>query len=78
MRRYGEQIGFDTAIDFENGKKWEGYYETPFGPVSMEVLTNEIINRIDPEAGKGSVGIDCSVSLKGLTESRNILRFEIM
>ncbi|MDR1797683.1 MAG: DUF1934 domain-containing protein [Clostridiales Family XIII bacterium] len=78
MRRYGEDIGFDTAIEFEKGKKWGGYYETPFGPVPMEVLTNEIENKLDPEAGTGSVGIDCSVSLKGLTESRNILRFEIM
>jgi hypothetical protein len=41
------------------------------------VLTNDVDNRLDPE-GSGTLGIDCSVSLKGLIESRNVLRFEIM
>jgi len=77
MKRYGEEIGFEAAIEFEKGKKWGGYYETPLGPVPMEVLTNDIDNQLDP-AGSGSVGIDCSVSLKGLAESRNILRIEIV
>jgi uncharacterized beta-barrel protein YwiB (DUF1934 family) len=78
MRRYGEEVGVEATLEFEKGKKWGGFYETPFGPVPMEVLTNDIDNRIDPEQGTGSVGIDCSVSLRGLSESRNILKFEIM
>jgi len=77
MKRYGEEGGIQTAIEFEKGGKFSGWYETPFGAVEMEVLTNNIDNRLDPE-GSGSLGIDCSVSLKGLTESRNLLRFEIM
>ena len=77
MKRYGEEQGIRTAIEFEKGKKFSGYYDTPFGPIELEVLTNEITNELDP-AGTGTLDIDCSVSLKGLMESRNLLRFEIM
>jgi uncharacterized beta-barrel protein YwiB (DUF1934 family) len=77
MKRYGEEQGIRTAIEFEKGKKFTGYFETPFGPIEMEVLTNEITNELEPE-GTGALGIDCSVSLKGLMESRSMLRFEIM
>jgi len=78
MKRYGEEIGYENSIEFEKGKKWGGYYDTPFGPMPMEVLTNAIDNRLDPEGDGGSVDIDCSVCLKGLAEIRNILKFEIM
>ena len=77
MKRYGEEGGVQTAIEFEKGRKFTGWYETPFGTVAIEVLTNEVDNRLDPD-GAGTLGIDCSVSLKGLTESRNLLRFEIV
>ena len=77
MKRYGEEGGIQTAIEFEKGGKFSGWYETPFGAIEMEVLTNDVDNRLSPE-GSGTLGIDCSVSLKGLTESRNLLRFEIM
>ena len=77
MKRYGDEGGLQTAIEFEKGRKFTGWYETPFGTVAIEVLTNEIDNQLDP-AGAGTLDIDCSVSLKGLTESRNLLRFEIM
>ena len=77
MKRYGGEEGIQTAIEFEKGGKFTGWYETPFGTIEMEVLTNEIDNQLDPE-GSGTLDIDCSVCLKGLTESRNLLRFEIM
>ncbi|MDR3363396.1 MAG: DUF1934 domain-containing protein [Clostridiales Family XIII bacterium] len=77
MKRYGEEGGIQTAMEFEKGQKFTGLYETPFGSIELEVLTNEIDNRLEP-GGTGTLGIDCSVSLKGLTESRNLLKFEIM
>ena len=77
MKRYGEADGVQTAIEFEKGGKFTGWYETPFGVIEMEVLTNDVDNKLDP-CGSGTLGIDCSVSLKGLTESRNLMRFEIM
>ena len=77
MKRYAGEGGVQTAVEFEKGRKFTGWYETPFGAIEMEVLTNEIDNQLDPD-GAGKLGIDCSVSLKGLTESRNLLQFEIM
>ncbi|MDR0852781.1 MAG: DUF1934 domain-containing protein [Clostridiales Family XIII bacterium] len=77
MKRYGEDVGYETAIEFEPGKKFNGYYDTPFGAIEMEVLTNTVDNNIDLE-GTGTLDIDCSISLKGLTEVRNKLKFEIM
>jgi len=77
MKRYSGEEGIQTAIEFEKGGRFSGWYETPFGIIEMEVLTNDVDNQLSPE-GAGTLGIDCSVSLKGLTESRNLLRFEIM
>ena len=77
MKRYGDEGGIQTAIEFEKGGKFTGWYETPFGAIELEVLTNDVDNQLDPE-GYGTLNIDCSVSLKGLTESRNLMRFEIM
>ena len=77
MSRLGSGIGLDTEIEFRKGKRYTGYYETPFGAVEMEVLTNEIENNLSAE-GKGSVNIDYHISLKGLTEGRNKLNIEVM
>jgi uncharacterized beta-barrel protein YwiB (DUF1934 family) len=77
MKRYGEDVGIETAINFEKGKRFNGFYDTPFGSVEMEVLTNEVKNRIK-ESGEGSIDIDYNVSLKGLAESRSLLSIEIM
>jgi uncharacterized beta-barrel protein YwiB (DUF1934 family) len=77
MKRYGEDVGIETAIEFERGKRFNGFYDTPMGSVAMEVLTNEVTNRIT-RGGKGSLDIDYHVSLKGLTESRSKLSIEII
>ena len=78
MKRYGEGIGVDTEIEFEKGKRYKGYYDTPFGSVAMEVLTNNIVNKIEKDEGKGSLNIDYHISLRGLSEGRSILDIEII
>ncbi|MBP6492511.1 MAG: DUF1934 domain-containing protein [Clostridia bacterium] len=77
MKRYGENIGLDTEIEFEKGKRFKGYYDTPFGSVEMEVLTNEVVNKIE-KTGKGSLNIDYHISLRGLSEGRSILDIQII
>jgi uncharacterized beta-barrel protein YwiB (DUF1934 family) len=77
MKRYGDDVGFDTAIEFEKGKRYNGWYETPFGNVEMEVLTDDVRNSIK-SSGEGTLEVDYHVSLKGLTESRSRLSIEIM
>ena len=77
MKRYGDNLLADMAIEFEKGKRFNGYYETPFGTIEMEVLTNEIKNQIEEE-GKGMLDIHYFISLKGLAESRSKLSIEII
>ena len=78
MKRSGKPLGTSTVIEFEKGKRFEGFYDTPFGSVGMEVLTNSISDFLPDEEGKGRLSIDYSVSLRGLAESRNKLDIEIM
>jgi len=78
MKRYGEGVGVDTEIEFEKGKRYKGYYDTPFGSVAMEVLTNDVVNKIEKIEGKGSLNIDYHISLRGLSEGRSILDIEII
>ncbi|MCQ4637443.1 DUF1934 domain-containing protein [Anaerovorax odorimutans] len=77
MKRVGENVGLDTEIEFEKGKRYTGYYDTPFGAIEMEVLTNHVENSVTAE-GKGSLDIDYHISLKGLVEGRNKLNIELM
>ncbi len=78
MQRSGEQVPLDTEIEFEKGKRFTGYYNTPYGAIEMEVLTNEVINKIDRDQGNGTLNIDYHISLRGLAESRSCLDIEIM
>ncbi len=77
MKRYGDDLGIETAIEFEKGKRYNGLYDTPYGPLEMEVLTNDIKNNI-LNIGEGTLDIDYDISLKGLSEGRNMLKIEIM
>ena len=77
MNRYGEEFGMETAIEFEKGKRYNGIYDTPFGAFEMEVLTNDIKNNI-LNIGEGTLDIDYDISLKGLSEGRNMLKIEIL
>lgn len=78
MKRCGQNISLDTEIEFEKGKRFKGFYDTPFGSVEMEVLTNDVVNKIEKTEGKGSLNIDYHISLRGLSEGRSILDIEII
>lgn len=78
MKRCGEAVPLDTEIRFEKGKRFTGYYGTPFGAVEMEVLTNDVVNNISRDEPKGSLNIDYHISLRGLSESRSRLDIEII
>jgi uncharacterized beta-barrel protein YwiB (DUF1934 family) len=78
MERYGSLIGVDTAIEFEQGRRFKGYYDTPFGSIEMEVLTNFVVNNIERKNVSGYLDIDYNISLKGLAESRSRLKIEII
>ena len=76
MKRLGTPASLNTAIEFEKGKRYTGLYDTPYGAIEMEVLTNFIERNLDSE-GKGTIDIDYNISLKGLAESRSKLNIEV-
>ena len=43
MRRTGK-VGFNTELYFETGKRFNSIYETPYGPMGVEVLTDYVKN----------------------------------
>ena len=78
MKRLGTyDSSGNTAIQFEKGKRYRGLYDTPYGAVEIEVLTNYFKKNLDSE-GKGTIDIDYNISLKGLAESRSTLNIEVM
>ena len=77
MKRFGESAGVGNEIRFEKGKRYTGIYDTPFGPIELEVLTNDLNGQVT-EDGKGQIDIDYSISLKGLHEGRNLLNITLM
>ncbi len=77
MKRYTGKGKKGTVIEFEKGKRFEGIYDTPFGDIEMEVLTNSLENNFSEE-GKGVVSIDYDISLKGLSEGRSLLNIEVL
>ena len=53
-------------------------YETPYGPMGIEVLTDRVQNSIDMEKGSGCIDVEYQVSMEGLAEGRNRITIEIM
>lgn len=76
MKRIGEGAGTGTEILFEKGKRYTGFYDTPFGAIELEVLTNDVASEITDEGG--NIEIDYDISLKGLAEGRNVLNITLM
>ena len=77
MKRFGDGAEAGAEIVFEKGKRNVGYYETPFGPIEIEILTNSL-NSTVTEEGSGELEIDYEVSLKGLLEGRNKINITVM
>ena len=77
MKRFGEGAGIGNELRFKKGSRYTGLYETPFGPIEMEVLTKDVASTISEE-GTGQVDIDYEVSLKGLLEGRNRMNITLM
>ena len=76
MKRFGDVAGAGTEILFEKGKRYTGFYDTPFGAIEIEVLTNDVASNISEDGG--NIDIDYDISLKGLAEGRNVLNITLM
>lgn len=77
LKRFGEAVGVGNEMLFEEGKRFNGVYETPFGDIEMELLTNAISNTLSAE-GHGCIDIDYNICLKGLLEGRNRINISLV
>lgn len=73
MQRSGRDLPSGTIMEFEEGKRYHGLYETPYGNIGMEILTNSV--NFESE---NKISVDYSLSLQGLVESRNKLDIEVI
>ena len=76
MKRIGDDLEAGTVMEFESGKRFTSKYETPFGIMDMEILTDRVDNNLS-EDGTEHIDIDYHVSLEGTLEGRNELRIEV-
>ncbi|MDD6154840.1 MAG: DUF1934 domain-containing protein [Eubacteriales bacterium] len=76
MKRLGNEEVKGMSMDFEQGKRYRSFYETPYGSMDMEILTSKVENDLKPD-GTGKVMIDYMISLGGSKEGRNSLEIEI-
>lgn len=72
----GKAQALGTRYVFERGRRYSGLYDTPFGAIELEVLTNRLENNLTE--GGGNLDIDYSISLKGLMEGHNQLSITLM
>ena len=77
MKRFGSGIMLDTVMEFHQGKRFDSVYETPYGAFPMEILTNSVVNDLEPERITGNLFIDYEIALRGLSEMRSLLNIEV-
>lgn len=78
-RQQSGMPGSGTEMQFEKGKRFTGLYDTPYGSLGMEILTNSITRKNNAESQTPeSLSIDYSVSLAGQAEWRQRLDIEIL
>lgn len=77
MRRNGVDQDPGTLMVFTRGIRYEGLYNTPYGPFHMEIFTNRIVDSIDRETLIGSLLVDYNIVLKGLSENHTKLYLEL-
>ena len=75
-KRFGDGAEPGNELVFEMRKRNVGYYDTPFGPIEIEILTNSLNSTVSEEGGE--LEIDYEVSLNGLLEGRNRINITVM
>lgn len=77
MKRIGD-AGFNTELYFEEGKRVNSIYQTPYGPMGVEVLTDHVKNNFDPEECRGTIDVEYQISMEGMAEGRNKITIKVM
>ncbi len=77
MKRTG-MSGYGSELYFEKGRRFTGVYSTPFGDMSIEVLTSAVNSDINAEEGTGRVDVSYDVSMEGVAEGKNQITIDII
>ena len=76
MKREGADMGEHTVIEFTPNGEYHGAYQTPFGPLEMNVKTLSYENDLDEE-GMGSVSIEYDIALRSIVHVSNKITVQI-
>ncbi|MGI6211472.1 MAG: DUF1934 domain-containing protein [Anaerovoracaceae bacterium] len=76
MKRSGKDVGYNTEILFEKGKHYLSEYETPYGSLDVDVLTNDV-RHTRAEDGSFRIDVDYQISLGGAETQRDTLAIEV-
>ena len=77
MKRIGRG-GAGTEMYFEENKRFCSTYNTPYGPMELELLTRSVVNNFDMESLSGDIAVCYDVSLQGMAEGKNKLEINVM
>ena len=77
LKRIGEG-GSGSELYFEKNKRFCSTYDTPYGPMDIEVLTRSVDNDFDMETLSGIIAICYDVSLQGMAEGKNRIEIKVM
>ena len=77
MKRIGGG-GFQSELYFEKDQRFCSTYDTPYGPMDIEVLTRDVDNRFNLETISGNISISYDVSLEGMAEGKNNIEINVM
>lgn len=77
MKRIG-RAGYSSELYFEKGQRFNSIYETPYGPMEVEVLTQDVKDNFDRERLRGVIDISYDISIQGLAEGKNKIEINVM
>ncbi|EOD01679.1 DUF1934 domain-containing protein [Caldisalinibacter kiritimatiensis] len=73
MKRFGSN---NSKLIFEKGKKHKTGYQTPYGILDLEVITNKLnVDIVD--GGKGSLSLSYRLNISNTMETKNELDIDI-
>lgn len=67
----------NSIMEFESGKRNLTWYSTPFGDVTMGILTKDVMVNYNDLKEPTKVMIDYNIEIEGITNSQNVLNIKI-
>lgn len=67
----------NSVMEFETGKRKTTWYSTPYGDVTMGILTNDVFVNYNEAKEPVKVMIDYNIEIEGVVNSENVLNISI-